>query len=405
MDPSRLPPPARRARPIVVVGAVAAVLVGVALIGGGFGGVRPSSAPSGSTGSPTGVVASGSIEPTTSAGDSTSPSVPSTSPKGSLGYLVLPTDLAARAAQAKQGVPLLRTAKDEVLADADIALAVGPHATQVLDIPGTEGPFVDDTAAAYGLGLAYAVSGDERYAAGARAEIMAWVQTTKQLQHACPIDGSCQTSLIVGRVVPGFVYAADLIRASAAWSAADEAAFVAWLHDLILPGLSERQNNWGDAGDFARAAITDYIGDRAGFAAALAEWRTRLDLIPADGHIPEETRRGTSGMSYTQEAIGYKVATARLAELRGVDLWSYVGKQGASLKSALDLLRMYWFAPATWPYDGNVRVPSPSPMWEIVYQHYQDPAWVKVFASDRPFGGAGHSAIRWTTLTNGIPLP
>ena len=43
-------------------------------------------------------------------------------------------------------------------------------------------------------------------------------------------------------------------------------------------------------------------------------------------------------------------------------------------------------------------------MWEIAYQHWQDPAWPAIFAADRPFGAVGHSAIRWTTLTNGIPI-
>ena len=72
-----------------------------------------------------------------------------------------------------------------------------------LDIPGTEGPFVDDTATAYGLALAYATSGDIRYAQAARDYIDAWVGTTKGLVNACPDDGGCQTSLIVARVVPG----------------------------------------------------------------------------------------------------------------------------------------------------------------------------------------------------------
>jgi hypothetical protein len=44
-------------------------------------------------------------------------------------------------------------------------------------------------------------------------------------------------------------------------------------------------------------------------------------------------------------------------------------------------------------------------MWEIAYQHWHDPGWPAIFAADRPFGADGHSAIRWTTMTNGVPIP
>jgi hypothetical protein len=316
---------------------------------------------------------------------------------------VTPSDLADRAARAAKGQPLA-SAKDELLADADQAMAETPRPAASLNIPGTEGPFVDDTATAYGLALAYAVTGDPRYAEGARRYIMAWVDTTTELVNACAEDGGCQTSLIVARVVPDFVFAADLIRPSGVMSADDDAKLRAWLHDLILPILPTRSGNWGDAGTFSRAVISDYLGDADGFAKTLDEWRSRMDVVPADGSLPDEVRRGDEGMSYTQEALQYKVATARLAELRGTDLWSYVGKGGASLKTAIDNLATYWSRPEKWPWDPNVRVPSPSPMWEIAYQHWQDPAWPAIFAADRPYGISGHSAIRWTTLTNGIPI-
>jgi hypothetical protein len=120
-----------------------------------------------------------------------------------------------------------------------------------------------------------------RYADAAREYIMAWVRTTNRLLNVCPDDGACQTSLIVGRVAPGFVYAADLIHPANVLTASDDAAFRAWLHDLILPALSVRPSNWGDAGNFSRAVISDYLGDRTGFAKALDEWRQRIDLIQA----------------------------------------------------------------------------------------------------------------------------
>ncbi len=388
MDPTDQPSPGGHRSRIGILAGAAVALAGIALIGGGLATRgQPAPAPS----SPSAPIEISSLVPSPGS--------------AAFGYLVLPSDLADRAAKAAKGLEPWASAEADLLNSAEAALKAQPQPAVNLDIPGTEGPFVDDTATAYGLALSYAVTGDVRFAQGARTYMNAWVTTTKALVHACQNDGSCQTSLIVGRVVPGFVFAADLIRPSGVMSSNEDAAFRSWLRDLILPGLSSRINNWGDAGTFSRAVITDYLGDADGFGQALADWRSRMDLVAADGHIPEEVRRGSSGMSYTQEALQYKVAVARLAELRGVDLWSYVGAQGATLRDAIGVLQRYWFDPAAWPWDPAVTVPSPSPMWEIAYQHWQEPSWPKIFAADRPFGAKAHSAIRWTTLTNGIPIP
>jgi hypothetical protein len=383
---------------------VVIALVGVGLVAGG----RPAT-----TASPSDPAVG---TPTNPAGTPADSSEAATGPVGSAagtgslppldtatkGYLVLPADLTARTAAADDGRQPYAAARDQLLAFADQALERAPRPIAHLDIPDTGGPFVDDTATAYGLALAYTVSGDVRYAQGAREYIDAWVSTTTSLVNACPDSGGCQTSLIVARVVPGFVFAADLLRPSGVFSAADDAALRAWLKGLILPDLPTRDGNWGDAGTFSRAVIADYLGDSAEFAKALDEWRRRIDIVPSDGDLPDEVRRGEDGMSYTQEALQYKVALARLAELRGTDLWSYVGKQGGTLQGAIDLLASYWFRPTKWPWDANVRVPTPSAMWEVAYQHWQKPAWAKIFMPERPYGEDGHSAIRWTTLTNGV---
>jgi hypothetical protein len=384
-EPAAEPTPRPQSRlPTVAVGGAAVLLVVIVVLGATLanrGRLAPSPTPSGLP------------EPTVAL------PLPGSA---AAGYLFRPTDLAERARQAKAGEQPLAGALAELLADADAALPPEPHPMANLDIPDTEGPFVDDTATAYGLALAYAATGEVRYAEGAREYILAWVRTTSELTNACPSGGGCQTSLIVARVVPGFVFAADLIRPARVLTVADETALRTWLRDLILPILPSRDGNWGDAGNFARAALTDYLGDRDGFAKALEEWRARLDAVPSDGSLPEEIRRGKDGMSYTQEALQYRIGTARIAELRGTDLWSYVGKGGASLRTAVDLLASYWFRSAEWPWDSAARVPSPSPMWEIAYQHWQGDGWPAIFTGNRPYGLEGHSAIRWTTLTNGI---
>ncbi len=316
----------------------------------------------------------------------------------SSGYLGSSAELAQRAQMAAQGVEPYRSAANDAIGFANGKLSSTPAPQEPLNIPGTEGPFVDDTATAYGLALAYNITGNVKYAQKSRDFIMAWVQKTKSTQNTCPDSGSCQTSLIIGRAGPGFVFAAQLIMPSGALSVADDQAFRAWLRNVILPTASVRINNWGDAGTFLRATVTDYLGDSTGFNAAIAKWKSLVDLIASDGHIPEETRRGTSGINYTQEALDYKIAVAVLAQRRGIDLWSY-----GRFKQAVDYVAPYVLNPSTWPWATGASA-SIHPLWELAYQHWQSADYQPIISQRRPYGVAGHSAVRWTTLTNGIPF-
>jgi hypothetical protein len=345
------------------------------------------------------------------AGLSSSPlPAPSASPERSLaagpvdGYFVSTQELRQRVAEAAHGDAPMAVAADDLLSWAAGAATESAHPVQPLVVVGTENVFVDDATRAYGLGLAYAASGDERFADAAAGTIRAWVETARSADDTCTDDGGCHTTLSISRAAPGLVFGASLIADSTAWSPHDDAAFRAWLRTVILPAASERTNNWGDAGTFMRVAVSDYLGDQAAFDAAIAKWRSMLDLVEADGRIPEEARRGAAGISYTQEALQYKIAVARMAELRGIDLWDAVGANGGSLKTALDRLAYYFAHPDEWPDATNADVPVAGPAWEIAYAHWPEPAWAPIVAAVRPYGDRGHSAIRWTTFTNGVPI-
>ena len=314
------------------------------------------------------------------------------------GYLGSALELAQRKQLANQGVEPYKSAMSKTISFASGKLSSSPSPQNPLNISGTTGPFVDDTATAYGLALAYSVTGDAKYAKKSRDYIMAWVNTTKSTSNTCPNSGSCQTSLIISRTAPGFVFAANLIKPSGALSAADDTAFRSWLRTVILPTASVRTNNWGDAGTFLRVAVTDYLGDAAGFSAAIAKWKSMADLIAADGHIPEETRRGSSGLNYTQDALDYKVGAAVIAQRRGVDLWSY-----GRFKLAVDYAAKYVASPSTWPWASGASA-SIHPLWEVAYQRWQNPAYQSIIKQRRPYGSTGHSAMRWTTLSNGLPF-
>ncbi len=377
-------PPAAHPRHlrVLLAGAVVVALVGVLVFA-----VRPVAAPV------------PSLEPSQTAG----PTGAVASPPPASGYLADRPEIEQRVAQARQGVEPYATALEELLAFAEEARFDDPRPKEPLNISGTDGPFVEDAAAAYGLALAYVATGDVAYAEAARRYLMAWATTNRTTRNTCT-DRGCQTSLIISRNAPAFVFAADLIEPSGVMSAADETTFRAWLRDVILPTASERDNNWGDAGTFTRIALNAYLGDGDGFDAAIARWREMIDFLPADGHIPEEVRRESSGIMYTQEALQYKIGSAVMAARHGINLWDYQGKDGGTLRGAIDYLVSFFHSADRWPWNDSAEFPRPSPMWELVYAQWPDPRYVELLKQERPFSEDAHSAIRWTTLTNGIPI-
>ena len=246
--------PADPIRKALIAAPIVAVIVGVMVVLGN----QP-------TGRPLPVV--GTSEPSSSSGAARA------------GYLVSRDDLADRRGLAERGEAPYDVAAADLLAWADTAVSERPRPVHPLVVTGTDNALVRDARRAYGLGLAFAWTGEERYAQAARRTIRAWVDTAVVTADTCTDHGGCHTSLILGRVGPGFAFGADLISDSDAWSADDTADLKAWLHDVLLPAASQRINNWGDAGTFLRAVAADYTGDTAAWDAAIDKWRALMDLI------------------------------------------------------------------------------------------------------------------------------
>jgi hypothetical protein len=341
-------------------------------------------------------------QPTSAQPTSVQPTRPGpTTPAGGIvgaskGYLTNNSELKERKSLADSGQEPYKSAVADLLSFANSHMG-SPSPQSSISIPGTDGPFVTDSGIVYAMGLAYGLTGDAKYAQKGREYIMAWVNTAKGSTNTCPDSGSCQTSLIIGRNAPAFVFGADLIKPSGVLSSADDTAFKNWLKIIVLPTASIRTNNWGDAGTFTRVALTDYIGDTAGWNSAIAKLKSQIDLTAADGSIPEETRRGSSGITYSEEALDYRLGAVKIAERRGLNLWDY-GK----LKLSTDYLAKYMANPGSWPWASGAGA-NIHGVWEIAYQHWKNPAYQKIITGKRPYG-VFHNAIEWTTVTNGIPF-
>jgi hypothetical protein len=396
----------RLRRPIagLALGVIALALVGAVLLVGGSG--KETGALNDSGGPSSSPVGGDDI----SLDPRPSPSLSRATPIASVGpvvpgYLTSREELTARINEAGTGAEPMRTALDALLREAERAARRDPRPENPLRARGER--FLNDTRDAYTLALAWTASGDVVHAEAARDRILAWVTSVDEVRNTCPDSGGseCATSLLISRNAPAFVFAADLLEGSPAWQTEDRRALSDWLSDLILPSASYRTNNWGDAGVFMRLVVSDYVGDEDEFLAAVADWQGMMDLVEATGEIPEETRRGSLGILYTQGAISYKVAAAAIAERRGIDLWDYEGRRGGTLRAAVDLLARSMQSPSTWEWhDGDMEMPSVDPAWELIYARWPERAFAEIFLPVRPLGETNPSAIIWTTLTNGEPI-
>lgn len=197
-------------------------------------------------------------------------------------------------------------------------------------------------------------------------------------------------TLALGRNLPAYVIAADLISLKSADAAFDSGTFRPWLRSLLTKTLDgrtlistheQRPNNWGTHAGAARAAIAAYLGDAAQLARTAQVFRGYLgdrsayagfkygDLawqcdpkapvginktgctkggVDIGGALPEEMRRAGS-FSWPPRATGYAweglqgaVLQAELLRVAGYDAWSWSDR--ALLRATAFLYRIGWKA-------------------------------------------------------------
>ena len=201
-------------------------------------------------------------------------------------------------------------------------------------------------------------------------------------------------TLALGRNLPGFVIAADLVSLRTADPAFDTGTFRPWLRSLLTEVLDgrtltstheDRPNNWGTHAGAARVAIAAYLGDTAVLARAAAVFHGYLgsradyagfswgDLswqcdsskpvginpagctksgVSIDGVIPDDMRRGgvfqwpPVDTNYPWENLQGALLQAELLHSAGYDTWNW---ENRALLRAVRFL----YNRAGWPAVGD----------------------------------------------------
>jgi len=215
------------------------------------------------------------------------------------------------------------------------------------------------------LALAYWFTHDAQYASRAARQLRAWfldsaTKMTPHLRYAQLVRGNPQergSGIIDTRWFIEAVDAANLLRGSRSWTAADHAALQSWMKDYLAwlrtspngKHEHEAKNNHGSWYAAQTGALALFIGDSASARDIANEAKASIgwQITPA-GEQPLELER-TKSMHYS----GFNIeALSRVAEIGtrfGVDLWNYQAPEGGSLRKAIDNLAKYMGNPKAWP--------------------------------------------------------
>ena len=268
------------------------------------------------------------------------------------------------------------------------------------------------------LGLAYAFTGEDRYANKAVDLLYHWAvnpatrmtpSTENFSPHRAGSSRRKQNSIELYITLPKMFYGASLVAGHRRWAekgARAEATFNNWTRTLLNHANGYyggyRPNNIYAWWLSMRASAAALLGDRASLNRAFSEWKsTAIEQIDRQGKLERELER-TDALGYSFYGMKALVMTAEIASHYGVDLYGYQdGKGGSAIKRALDYHAPYASNPKAWPHAGadGRDMTSAAATYELAYSRWQDRRYLNALNNNgRPLRDARVAGN--TTLTH-----
>lgn len=221
--------------------------------------------------------------------------------------------------------------------------------------------------AATTLALAYALTGEARYADHATLLLRTWfldpsTRMNPHLKYAQAIAGITEgrgIGIIDTMQLTGIPDAVAMLEGSAAWSADNTIGLKQWFAEYLRwlresgHGKDEagEHNNHGTWYDVQVVTYALFTGERQ-FAreilSTVGENRIAKHISP-DGSQPHELAR-TLSLTYSALNLKGLFGLALLGEHTGVDLWHFETADGRGIRKALDFLVPFADPAVPWPY-------------------------------------------------------
>lgn len=219
--------------------------------------------------------------------------------------------------------------------------------------------------AVFALGAAAFLLDDARYAQRAARVVQTWFLNPKtrmnpSLDYAQAIPGMNNgrgAGIIDGRFFIRAIQGMEFLAQTGVWDPKEQAATRKWFAEYLLwltqskNALEEKKsrNNHASWWTAQVAAIATFVADGRAQQVAFNYYRDRLfpRQISPDGSAPREEAR-TRSLSYSAFNVEAFSTICRIAQLRGVDLWSVHGQKGVTLGSVIEYLEPFLVDPKRW---------------------------------------------------------
>jgi len=233
------------------------------------------------------------------------------------------------------------------------------------------------------LGLAYAFTGETKYADKALQFIRAW--TLDPVTGMNPKFTDWQSNIEISITLPGMFYGADLIWDYKGWDPADREAFRSWTWKMIESAKAwqseNNYENWRLVFISSASVVAEDPGSRK---YAFERWKSIIrDQMAGNGSMVKETGR-TNSLTYSLYAVNAMMQTAEIARHFGVDLYNYRLPDGRSLEKALDFYAPYAADPQAWKYNQiTAYAGDNAALYELAYSFRQKPAYKDIITKWR----------------------
>jgi hypothetical protein len=216
------------------------------------------------------------------------------------------------------------------------------------------------------LSFAYFMTNEEKYAAKSAELIRHWfinkdTRMNPNLDYAQGIPGVNSgrgIGIIETIAFTGIADASAILKQSKSWTNKDDKALKQWYKKYLKwlqkskNGIDEmnEENNHGTFYDMQVADFALFTGKKKIAEQALNRSKHRMEVqIEKDGKMPLELER-TQALWYSTYNLEGWFKLAQLADVAGVNLWTYSAKNGGSIKKALDWLAPFAIGEKPWPY-------------------------------------------------------
>lgn len=190
------------------------------------------------------------------------------------------------------------------------------------------------------LGLAYAFTGDKKYADKAIGFINAWTINPDTKMN--PKFTNSQSRLEISVTIPGMFYGADLIWNYPGWNPSNKEKFRDWTRKMVNGAKTwSRDNNWEGWRLVFISSASIITEDSKDLNYTFEKWKEVIPIqIGDDGKMVQELHR-TKSLFYSVFGINALIQTAEIARHNGVDLYNYKTSDGRGLELALDYYAPY----------------------------------------------------------------